>query len=331
MFRVPWVDDEGKVQGEPRIPRGVQLRYRPLQGRPALNPTGDARHAQVPRFRADLQERPHHPAHGRRQGRLPTSTPRASPTVRSWHSARKLHDRALPPHRPQHRRACGRPRRRRAREIGYLFGQYKRLRNEWSGVLTGKGLTFGGSLARTEATGYGLVYFVDEYLKSRGDSFAGKKVVVHGSGNVAIYAIQKVSPARGTVIACSDTKGWVEDPAGIELYGARAHLQQENAPATIRRQPGPVRGRASRCQPGTRRTAAACGSCPADIALPCARENTLLLRGRRGAWWPTAARSWARAPTCPPRLGGDRLPQGPRRRLHAGKAANARRPCSSPA
>ena len=71
------------------------------------------------------------------------------------------------------------------REIGYLFGQYKRLRNEWSGVLTGKGLTFGGSLARTEATGYGLVYFVDEYLKSQGDSFEGKSVVVHGSGNVA--------------------------------------------------------------------------------------------------------------------------------------------------
>ena len=79
------------------------------------------------------------------------------------------------------------------REIGYMFGQYKRIRNEWSGVLTGKGLTFGGSLARTEATGYGLVYFVDEYLKCHGDSFEGKNVVVHGSGNVAIYAIQKVA------------------------------------------------------------------------------------------------------------------------------------------
>ena len=102
------------------------------------------------------------------------------------------------------------------REIGYMFGQYKRLRNEWTGVLTGKGLSFGGSLARTEATGYGLVYFVDEYLKCHGESFEGKTVVVHGSGNVAIYAIQKVSQLGGKVIAASDTKGWVEDPEGID-------------------------------------------------------------------------------------------------------------------
>ena len=102
------------------------------------------------------------------------------------------------------------------REIGYLFGQYKRLRDEWSGVLTGKGLSFGGSLARTEATGYGLVYFVDELLKAAGDTFEGKTVVVHGSGNVAIYAIQKVAQLGGKTIAASDTKGWVEDPDGID-------------------------------------------------------------------------------------------------------------------
>ena len=102
------------------------------------------------------------------------------------------------------------------REVAYMFGQYKRIRNEWTGVLTGKGLSFGGSLARTEATGYGLVYFVDEYLKCHGTSFEGKNGVVHGSGNVAIYAIQKVSQLGGKVIACSDTHGWVEDPDGID-------------------------------------------------------------------------------------------------------------------
>ena len=109
------------------------------------------------------------------------------------------------------------------REVAYLFGQYKRLTNEWTGVLTGKGLSFGGSLARTEATGYGLAYFVDEYLKSRGDSFEGKNVVVHGSGNVAIYAVQKVTQLGGKVLACSDTHGWVEDPDGID-YTVLEHI-----------------------------------------------------------------------------------------------------------
>ncbi len=102
------------------------------------------------------------------------------------------------------------------REVAYMFGQYKRLKNEWTGVLTGKGLSFGGSLARTEATGYGLVYFVDEYLKCHNDSFEGKTGVVHGSGNVAIYAVQKATQLGGKVIAASDTKGWIEDPEGID-------------------------------------------------------------------------------------------------------------------
>ena len=106
-------------------------------------------------------------------------------------------------------------------------------RTSGPGVLTGKGLTFGGSLARTEATGYGLVYFVDEYLKSAGDSFEGKKVVVHGSGNVAIYAIQKVAQLGGTVIACSDTKGWVEDQEGIDSRCSSTSTTR-SAPATTR-------------------------------------------------------------------------------------------------
>lgn len=104
------------------------------------------------------------------------------------------------------------------REIGYMFGQYKRITNRWeSGVLTGKGLTWGGSQVRTEATGYGAVFFVDEILKTTGDSFEGKQVVVSGSGNVAIYAIEKVHQLGGRVIACSDSTGYVVDPKGIDL------------------------------------------------------------------------------------------------------------------
>jgi glutamate dehydrogenase (NADP+) len=104
------------------------------------------------------------------------------------------------------------------REIGYLFGQYKRITNRYeSGVLTGKGLDWGGSLVRTEATGYGTVYFVDEMLKVRGDSFDGKTVVVSGSGNVAIYTIEKIHELGGKVVACSDSNGYVYDERGIDL------------------------------------------------------------------------------------------------------------------
>ncbi|MDH3225524.1 MAG: NADP-specific glutamate dehydrogenase [Thermoleophilia bacterium] len=105
-----------------------------------------------------------------------------------------------------------------SREIGFLFGQYKRITNRYeSGVLTGKGLDWGGSLVRTEATGYGTVYFVNEMLKARGDSFEGKTVVVSGSGNVAIYTIEKIHEFGGKVVACSDSNGYVYDEQGIDL------------------------------------------------------------------------------------------------------------------
>ncbi len=103
------------------------------------------------------------------------------------------------------------------REIGYLFGQYKRLRNEYTGVLTGKGIPFGGSLARTEATGYGLCYFTDAMLKDNGSSFAGKTVVISGSGNVAIYANQKATELGAKVVAMSDSNGYIYDKNGVDL------------------------------------------------------------------------------------------------------------------
>ncbi|MBW1688340.1 MAG: glutamate dehydrogenase, partial [Deltaproteobacteria bacterium] len=104
------------------------------------------------------------------------------------------------------------------REIGFLFGQYKRITNRYeSGVLTGKGLDWGGSLVRTEATGYGAVYFVAEMLKARGDSLEGKTAVVSGSGNVAIYTIEKIHELGGKVVACSDSNGYIYDEQGIDL------------------------------------------------------------------------------------------------------------------
>ena len=103
------------------------------------------------------------------------------------------------------------------REIGYLYGQYKRIRNEYTGVLTGKGLNWGGSLARTEATGYGAVYFAEQMLNARGEYFNGKTAVVSGAGNVAIYAIDKLQSLGDKAVTCSDSSGFVYDPDGIDV------------------------------------------------------------------------------------------------------------------
>ena len=104
-----------------------------------------------------------------------------------------------------------------AREIGYMFGQYKRIRGSFEGVLTGKGLTYGGSLARTEATGYGLLYLTQELMKCHGESMEGKTICVSGAGNVAIYAIQKAQQMGAKVVTCSDSTGWIYDPEGIDV------------------------------------------------------------------------------------------------------------------
>jgi glutamate dehydrogenase (NADP+) len=151
-----------------------------------------------------------------------------------------------------------------AREIGYMFGQYKRIANNFDAVLTGKGLTYGGSLARKEATGFGLVYFMDELLRQHGDTFAGKTVVVSGSGNVAIYAAQKVHELGGKVVAMSDSGGFVHDPDGIDL-------------AQIKDIKEVRRARISEYK--TANSVFTAGSAPwgvkCDIALPCATQNEL--------------------------------------------------------
>ena len=162
------------------------------------------------------------------------------------------------------------------REVAYMFGQYKRIVNEWSGVLTGKGLQFGGSLARTEATGYGLVYMVAEHLKCKGDSLEGKTVVVHGSGNVAIYAVQKSEQLGARVIAVSDTKGYVVDEEGISvealeaIYNAKRSGHDKGVSLAMYTDYRPNAKFVAEDGRGVWKL-------KCDIALPCARENTLLL------------------------------------------------------
>ena len=153
------------------------------------------------------------------------------------------------------------------REIGFLFGQYKRIRNEWSGVLTGKGLTYGGSLARTQATGYGLCYFANAYLKANGQSFEGKKVVVSGSGNVAIYANQKATQLGGKVIAMSDSNGYIVDENGIDYKVIQVIKEQKRDRIKTYLNYVPTAKYVEGCS--------GIWSIPCDIALPCATQNEI--------------------------------------------------------
>ena len=154
-----------------------------------------------------------------------------------------------------------------AREIGYMFGQYKRLQNEYTGVLTGKGLTYGGSLARTQATGYGLCYFTEELLKDHGDSFKGKTVVISGSGNVAIYACEKAKTLGAKVVTMSDSNGYIYDANGIDLDVVKKIKLEERAR---------IKEYAARV-PGSVYTEGCSGvwSVKCDIALPCATQNEI--------------------------------------------------------
>jgi len=153
------------------------------------------------------------------------------------------------------------------REIGYMFGQYKRITNRYeSGVLTGKGIGWGGSLVRTEATGYGLVYFVAEMLRRVGQDFDGKRVVVSGSGNVAIYAIEKVHQLGGTVVACSDSSGYIVDPDGIDLDLLKDIKNGSR---------GRVSDYAARRPAATFVSGGSIWDVACDVALPCATQNEI--------------------------------------------------------
>ena len=155
-----------------------------------------------------------------------------------------------------------------AREIGYMFGQYKRIRNVWEGVLTGKGLSYGGSLARTEATGYGLIYFVQEYLKGKGGSFEGKTVAVSGSGNVAIYATEKAQQLGAKVVTLSDSTGWIYDANGIDLDLVKQIKEVER---------GRISEYAKRREGVEYHEGRGVWTVKVDIALPCATQNELFI------------------------------------------------------
>ncbi len=152
------------------------------------------------------------------------------------------------------------------REIGYLFGQYKRIRNRYEGVLTGKGLTYGGSLARTEATGYGLLYFTEEMLKANGKDIKDKVIAVSGAGNVAIYAIQKAWQLGAKPVTCSDSTGWIYDPEGIdvELLKEVKEIKRARLTEYAAKRPSAV------YHEGKGVWTVKC-----DVALPCATQNEL--------------------------------------------------------
>lgn len=153
------------------------------------------------------------------------------------------------------------------REIGYMFGQYKRLRGEFTGVLTGKGLSYGGSLARTEATGYGLCYFTEEMLNAKGNSFKGKTVVISGSGNVAIYACEKAAELGAKVVAMSDSNGYIYDEQGIDLDAVKKikEVERKRIKEYLNYRPNAVY--TEDCKK--------IWTIKCDIALPCATQNEL--------------------------------------------------------
>ena len=158
------------------------------------------------------------------------------------------------------------------REIGYLFGQYKRIRGLYEGVLTGKGLSFGGSLIRTEATGYGVVYMLNEIAKAHNDSVAGKTIVVTGSGNVAIYAVEKATQLGAKVVAMNDSNGYIYDPNGINLDVVK-DIKEVNR--------GRIKEYADRVEGATYTEGLGIWNIKCDIYLPCATQNELGLDGAK--------------------------------------------------
>ncbi len=274
MFRVPWIDDEGKVQ----VNRGYRVQFNsaigPYKGGLRFNPTVTLGMLKFLGFEQVFKNSlTTLPMGGGKAGSDFDPKGKSNNEVmrfcQSFITELYRHigeDTDV----PAGDLGVG------GREVAYMFGQYKRLTNTFTGVLTGKGLTFGGSLARTEATGYGLVYYVDEYLKCHDDSFEGKTVVVHGSGNVAIYAIQKAEQLGGKVVACSDTKGWVYDPEGLDVAALEAIYAKKRS--------GNDKGVSLAMYTDFRPNAEfhaedgrGVWGVPCDIALPCARENTLHL------------------------------------------------------
>lgn len=266
MFRVPWVDDQGKVQ----VNRGYRVQFNsaigPYKGGLRFHPTVTLSvikflgFEQI--FKNSLTTLPMGGGKGGSdfdpKGKSDAEVMRFCQSFMTELSKHIGPDTDV----PAGDIGVG------GREIGYMYGQYKRLRNEFTGVLTGKGLTFGGSLARTEATGYGLCYYVEEMLHCmKNDSFKGKTVVISGAGNVAIYATEKATQLGAKVIALCDSNGYIVDNAGIKLDVVKQIKEVER---------GRIKEYASRV-PGSEYHEGCSGiwGTKADIYLPCATQNEI--------------------------------------------------------
>ncbi len=264
MFRVPWVDDQGKVQ----VNRGFRVQFNsaigPYKGGLRLHPSVNASIIKFLGFEQTFKNSlTGLPMGGGKGGS--DFDPRGksdNEVMRFCQSFMTELYRHIGPDTdvPAGDIGVG------AREVGYLFGQYKRLTNTFTGVLTGKGIPFGGSLARTEATGYGLCYFVNEMLASKGTSFEGKTVAISGSGNVAIFATEKATQLGGKVVTLSDSNGFIYDPNGINLDVVKdiKLVKRGRIKEYADRVPGSVYTEGKRVW-GTK----------CDIALPCATQNEL--------------------------------------------------------
>ena len=265
MFRVPWVDDQGKVQ----VNRGYRVQFNsaigPYKGGLRFHPTVNLSvikflgFEQV--FKNSLTTLPM--GGGKGGSDFDPKGKSDGEVMRFCQSFMTELYRHIGPDTdvPAGDIGVG------AREIGYLFGQYKKIRNEWAGVLTGKGLSYGGSLVRTEATGFGLCYFADAQLKDNGQSFQGKRVVISGSGNVAIYANQKATQLGGKVVAMCDSNGYIVDENGIDYKVIQEikEVKRDRIKTYLNYVPGAkyVEG------------CAGIWTVPCDIALPCATQNEL--------------------------------------------------------
>ena len=263
MFRVPWVDDEGKVQ----VNRGFRVQFNsaigPYKGGLRFHPSVNLSIIKFLGFEQIFKNSlTGLPIGGGKGGSDFDPKGKSDREVmafcQSFMTELCKHIGAV----PAGDIGVG------GREIGYMYGQYKRIRNVSEGVLTGKGLTYGGSLARTEATGYGLVYLVEELLKCKGDTIEGKTVAVSGAGNVAIYAIQKAQQLGAKVVTCSDSTGWVYDPEGIDVAALKEIKEVQRARLTEYKKYRPQ----SEYHEGR-----GVWQIPVDIALPCATQNELFL------------------------------------------------------
>ena len=266
MFRVPWVDDEGKVQ----VNRGFRVQFNsaigPYKGGLRFHPSVNLSIIKFLGFEQIFKNSPTGlPIGGGKGGSDFDPKGKSDREVMAFCQSFMTE---LCKHIgadtdvPAGDIGVG------GREIGYMYGQYKRIRNVSEGVLTGKGLTYGGSLARTEATGYGLVYLVEELLKCKGDTIEGKTVAVSGAGNVAIYAIQKAQQLGAKVVTCSDSTGWVYDPEGIDVAALKEIKEVQRARLTEYKKYRPQ----SEYHEGR-----GVWQIPVDIALPCATQNELFL------------------------------------------------------